>query len=1006
MSQRGEAPHIDSSIEEAILDSQNSVRVNNEDQLRSLGAAAAQDLPGPEGARAPDSTINVDIKPSQVENIDPALVSAYERDLHGRNRSDMAAAVEAAEFSLQTSATAEERANAMAELQAAQSMLARLDAATARKNAAAEIDSKVASSVEGVASVEVPVQENSELKQEVSEPIIDLVTEEDKEPFRQKAFEAGLFPDQRVETEASMEAEPVAQERPVDRIREKYAKHLKDQKKWFGAPSPAKVEEARVEYVGAVQETLLAAVDDVKKKYTGQDVQNPEIALQFQADLLSATIAHRSAEEQTLRETMRTSEHNRALDKLRTWWKSNSKVRMAAGVALTGTAILGAATGQLWVTGLAAATRGALSGTGTFLMTEGAAQTIRKNVGETKERSSEEIQAMSLGQLERALASHTALQVDEGLKDFGVRQRGILRKRNDETGRSLQERYDTLLRETKEQQVTNMISNGASVEEIISSTIFDEVIDASRRGSILEKRIRLNKIANMKIGTAAGIAGAIAGALGISSAMRFGEHAAHALQGTHEVKEQSAQALRKALSAVNAGGENPPTTNLPFGTGTPDAIGLRAVPIDTTHASAEHLVAQPEGHPFGQATPDAIGFRPAPLDLSQPAVSHVDPHPMPELSRELPDHMIGHEAAVADAVHVAPPVEAPSGTPSGLHFLGETAQHQQPTTNTAEGLRAALHQIAEEKPSATPEFHNPFPEGIHSDIEHAKTVAAIAGNTAEHSEAVNHILTVKEGSNVWDTVGEYAKQRYPHLSIEQRTVLVDKVKDILKAQPTLLGEKITNIDQVPADLQFDIDKLGINVHQLAEQALRTPARDLQSIHEHLAGHVDHVVDQVAEQGTSQLPDAAAQTIQDIPRALRDTPIMYQGADGKLVELGSHLSSTTPDFDHSVVGSDWWNGEAQASWEKFDQARGVWMEEAPKEAYTTWLTSIRTLTMEEALRPQVLEASFASTGTNDMLVEAKMAEGLREVLRKLPLDAYSGKDSLSTILDRIGKALNQ
>jgi hypothetical protein len=69
----------------------------------------------------------------------------------------------------------------------------------------------------------------------------------------------------------------------------------------------------------------------------------------------------------------------------------------------------------------------------------------------------------------------------------------------------------------------------------------------------------------------------------------------------------------------------------------------------------------------------------------------------------------------------------------------------------------------------------------------------------------------------------------------------------------------------------------------------------------------------------------------------------------------------------------------------------------------WLESLGQLSATEAVKPGVLEGTFASIGSNDPMVEAKMAEAVREMIRALPPDVIGKASSVSEVLTKVTSA---
>jgi uncharacterized protein YnzC (UPF0291/DUF896 family) len=708
--------------------------------------------------------------------------------------------------------------------------------------------------------------------------------------------------------EVNPETGPFAEARKLDDARERYASTMRSQKKWLGAASPEKVEEARKEYIEQAATALKNAVGDIKKKYEGQDLQNPELQAAFQADLLSATMEHRMSEEQALRETMRDGQHRRLLDGFRTFWKKHSKARMVASGTLTGISI---ATMGTPLSSGANALRALISGTSTGVTVEAAGQLIRKDFGDTRELKPEYIQQLrdrissadskdqvaAKSELERLIAAHTMQQVEDGAKEFGVQDRGILKWRHkDETGKQLLDMYDESIRSQQEQEIAFHVKSGKSVEEIVALHVGAVGGEREVLHDAYIKRIKSNKKWNAAIGATSIIAGTIVGALGVTHAVKAAQHATGMMHSAHDAKDHAAEAAQKAM-ATSAGGHPPvPPSSLPFGTATPDAMGLHAAPIDTAHVSTQHVVEQASGHPFGDASPDAIGLHTAPLETTHQSIADASDHPFgngtPDTIGRYSTHL-APETTPSDALHVNP-TEVPKAGSESLHFLGDTA-HQATPTATAEihnpftaehadlpkptpdanfhnpftpdtskdfhnpfapdtskdfhnpfsGQDASLagkpEPIADFHNPFTPdsanEFHNPFtPEG-RAAIEHAKTVAAAAGN------AVEHVEVAQSGDSVWSLTEKFVDHQFPNLSAEQRTWMIDSIKDKIVAHPELADLK--NADHLEIGAKVNFDKLGIDFSSVAEKATHLSPEITKGIHEHLASHVDTAASVVA-----------------------------------------------------------------------------------------------------------------------------------------------------------------
>lgn len=995
------------------------------------------------------------------------------RALSGFNRSDLQAALEDAEFRVGKSRDAELE-EAQRDQQAAKELLERLDAATARKNTAQvtavpSTQSSLAPEVvanleEKLAAQRVAHAESHQRMVEQTGPAqsqegVGMTPEEQAaagwlhvdpelgDNFNDKSSHGGragiihggnrLPPitwgkiegtsshDGERESESSIEINPetgpLAEARKLDDARERYASTMRSQKKWFGAASSAEVEAARKDYIEQSATALTTAVADIKKKYEGQDLQNPELQTEFRADLLRVTTERRASEEQVLREAMRDGQHRRILDEVRTIWKKQSKARMVVGGGLTA---LGMATTGTPISLLAYSLRGVLTGVGTGVTLDAAAQTIRKDFGDTRELKPEYIKQLrqrissadskdkvaAKSELERLVAAHTMQQVENGAKEFGVQDRGILKwKHKDETGKQLLEMYDESIRTQQEQEISFHQGKGKSMEDIVKLHLSAVIGEGEVLHEAYIKRIKSDKKWNAAIGAASVIAGSIVAALGVTHAVKAAQHATGMMQSAHDAKDQTTEALQKAMAASADGHPPVPPSSLPFGTATPDAMGLHAAPMDTAQVSTQHVVEQASGHPFGDASPDAIGLHSAPIDTAHQTIADASDHPFgngtPDAIGRYSTHL-APETMPSDALHVNP-TEVPKVGSESLHFLGDTAHQTAPSTTTEfhnpfapdtskdfhnpfTGEHADLAGKPESidnfqnpfAPDAVPGFHNPFTSVGHSEIEHAKTVAALAGN------AVEHVEVAQSGDSVWSLTEKFVDHQFPNLSAEQRTWMIDSIKDKIVAHPELANLKDADHLEIGAKVNFD--KLGIDFTSVAEKATHLSPEITKGIHEHLASHVDAAASVTPE----HVPDVPAQTIQDIPRALRDTPIMYQDAHGKLVEMGSHLESI-PDVATAITP------DVKDAFSQYDAAFDIWAMDVKPDALRTAIESLRALTIHDAMEPGKIESVLGVAKADDPMFEERLGVLLRGVLGKMT--QFKPTDSLGAALETLQQA---
>ena len=917
MAERGGKLPIDASIEEAILGTREASRqVAPEVQSPSIGAAN----PG-------------ELQSAQKESLEIRALSSF-------SRGDLEVAHMDATDRL-AQALPEQREKAQRELDAASEMLERLDAATKRKNAAsnpqptttpdtastsARAEELRLQREQDMATVQEQMAQAQALVAQRKANAPEVLPAADVAPFQAKAIENGIaqkaasedgkiwnpetfqlidakepvapvgttgastmnekwpqeelplgdswgipYKANRTKTASSGEAavapESRAEKKEVEQTsetltnaRERYASCLRSLKKWNGFAKSSEIDVARTQYIEQVATALTSAVRGVKKKYEGQDLNNPELQTSFQADLLRVTMDHRMAEEQVLRESMRDGQHRRLLDGARTFWKKHAMTRLVIGGTLTG---VGVATRGTPISGLAFAARGILTGASMGVTLDAAGQKIRKDFGDTRELKPEYIsklrersmskdqkeQSAAKQEIERLVSAHTLQQVDDGVQEFGVQDRGILKwKHKDETGKQLLEMYDDVVRSQLEQEIAFHVNNGKSIDDIISLHI--GAIGGEREvlhGAYI-KRIKSNKKWNAIIAATSTIGGIALGSLGFTGAMKAGQHAADLSGHAHESKEHAVQSVRDAFSKPPIAGQ----------------VELQGATQDTT----------------------------------------------------------------------------------------------------------------------TTDFHNPFlPDtssaAAHTAVEVGKTAAA-------------HIEIAKAGDSVWSLTDRFVTETFPNLSPEQKTWMVDSIKDTLAAHPELVGLK--DINHLTAGAAINFDNVGIDYAAIAGKATVLSQEVTNGIHEHLASHADHVVS-ATEQGSS----VASSISSDIPRAVRDIPVLYQDDQGRLVELGQHMQESA---SAALPTSEWMNPSLASALEHFKDARSVWETEVTPGTLDKWLGSLGQMTVAEAGKPGVLEATFARIGSNDQMVEAKMAEAIRDMIRSLSPEVVAKSSSVGEVLTKV------
>jgi len=684
------------------------------------------------------------------------------------------------------------------------------------------------------------------------------------------------------------EDEPQEGSLQLSDARERYASALRSKKKWLGAAKPAELEAARQAYIEVTSNNLIDKVKEVKAAFAGKDLTSPEGQAEFQAQLISVTMEHRIGEEQKFRESLRDGEHKRLIDSARTWWKKHTKARMVIGGAMIAGGVVGAMSGQLWISAALAGARGILSGTGTFLATESAGQGIRKNFGDTKERSEadlEKLQQQALDgddrvmrrqakeELERLVAAHTMRQVDEGLEEFGVTKKGIFKKKNDETGKKLLESYDLVIRTQQEQEIQDQLKRGVSVEDVVTMHI--KAIGAERE--ILHSgyitRIKSNKKWNAIIGTIAGVAGVGVGTLGIS---KLADH----LGGADKASEAGKTVADKLI---------------------------------------QEAAVQQQGAP----------------DLS-------------------PESFLKAAQGSADA-HSGPQEGSPEDFLKAVAVSDQTATTVRPIGS---GVAKALQEAA---PKSWADVR----------IGDDETYKAAL-------EASKHVEVAKPGESTWKLVEHFVDKRGATLSAEQRTWLIDSIKDKIAANPELVGLK--DADLIQPGQAIDFDKLGLDYSALTEKATNLSPDVVATIGDQSASAVEGIPDvdvsTVTEVPASEGTSAVADTSGKVVRRLEDMPVMVEAPDGRLIDLQDHLRSSTEAVSEMAP-------ELVEQTKQYHDALTTWGVDKTPEVKHVATEALKQLTVKEALEPGSIEKAFATSASNDPLLEQRLGQLIRGLLKSLP-----------------------
>jgi len=338
---------------------------------------------------------------------------------------------------------------------------------------------------------------------------------------------AGTSPEVKPETESAPKPEHILS---LDDARRAHANAHRRERSWWSFGNKKELDRTKDQYAAALEVATRTELTTINKEFEGRDMKDPAVQAEYTAKLTGVALQFRMGEEGRFREALRGPEKQGIVEGFKTWWRKHSKARMITSVGLLGIGGVGALTGQFWVTGLAAGARGALAGLGTGMMTEStlltAGRAWERKFGATKELTAEQIAKMTnTDELERRIAAYTLDTVEAHRKDFGKREAGRGKKKHeDRTAELLQERYGALLREQREQHITEQLKNGKSVAEVTEELITSTIGERTRFHDKYIERVKRNKKLGKwraGLGVAAGLTAGIATSGGMRGATQW-----------------------------------------------------------------------------------------------------------------------------------------------------------------------------------------------------------------------------------------------------------------------------------------------------------------------------------------------------------------------------------------------------------------------------------------------------------------------------------------------------
>lgn len=319
-----------------------------------------------------------------------------------------------------------------------------------------------------------------------------------------------------------------ADELGLQSTRTLYADRLRRRSRWrviFSGSTDEEVISAREAYQALLQQKERRGLDAIKTKFEGKSLADAETMTAMNAEI-AGYVLNQHNEENTLREEMHDQTEKSAWQKFRHMWRSSAKARIVLGFALTGSAIVAGATGNIPLALALAGAKGILSGAGTMMATEGAIQLGGERFGLTRRKKDTE--AMGEEETAERLAAHGFNYTDKNSKgEFGTRRVTTWRHplgEADTTAAMLASHYDQIRETGMREDVQRMQREGKSTQEIIGA-LLNRGLDERLHSTYLTVRERNKKFATRKWLTAVAVGG-LTGFL-------VGEHLAHLQHAQH-----------------------------------------------------------------------------------------------------------------------------------------------------------------------------------------------------------------------------------------------------------------------------------------------------------------------------------------------------------------------------------------------------------------------------------------------------------------------------------------
>lgn len=399
------------------------------------------------------------------------------------------------------------------------------------------------------------------------------------------------------ETEKQAESESLESlQRKVGIARTAFAGRLTSQSRLAGRGSEQELLEAEGAYREAVETLTQHNIELLQSDFAKLDVSLPEHRIEFQTRLVEFLLNDRLREEQALRESMRDTAESSAARKFGLAMRKHAKTRLVISTALTAGTAAALSMGNLPAAAAMRAAKGVVTGVGATSALESLMRSI-ESAKATKELSLSDISAMDDYALERELLRHESRYIEYGEGQYGVQQRGIRKKRTDNTGLYLLREYIDRKRKSYMDDAARLLREGGDPASVIDRMLlYQAQASKYRHEDQLKERLQQRK-RNIARWTTSSVLGAATGMLsgvGVGKLLHYAdtspaaEHASQvqpSKESLHDIAERVAREPALADSGEAAPIAESETT-------APDFVGEGPEPVDTLDIAPQEQEAQ------------------------------------------------------------------------------------------------------------------------------------------------------------------------------------------------------------------------------------------------------------------------------------------------------------------------------------------------------------------------------------------------------------------------------